>query len=237
MLTHHRAADRFHSSFEWLDSWHSFSFGDHYEPTRMGFRALRVINDDRIAGGGGFPTHGHRDMEILTWVLEGAVAHRDSSGGEGLIQPGELQRMTAGRGIRHSEFNASTTASLHLLQIWLEPTSKGLTPGYQQTAFPVAERQGRLRLIASPTAREGSLSIAAAAEVYATLLAPGEQVTHAIAPGRHVWLQVASGAVLVNGVRLAAGDGLEISDEAAVTLIGVAEVNATNAEVVLFDLG
>lgn len=231
MLVHHRAADRFHSNFDWLDSWHSFSFGEHYDPARMGFRALRVINDDRIAGGGGFPTHGHRDMEILTWVLDGAVAHRDSTGGEGLIQPGELQRMTAGRGIRHSEFNASTDASLRLLQIWIEPTAKGLPPGYEQTTFPVAERQGKLRLVASRDAREGSLHISAPAELYATLLAPRQQVSHAITPGRHAWIQVATGSVTANGVQLAEGDGLAVSDEAAVAITAVSA-----AEVLVFEL-
>ncbi len=231
MLVHHRSNDRFHSTFDWLDSWHSFSFGEHYDPARMGFRALRVINDDRIAGGGGFPTHGHKDMEILTWVLDGAVAHRDSTGGEGLITPGELQRMTAGRGIRHSEFNASPTAPLRLLQIWLEPAVRGLPPGYQQTAFPVAERQGHLRLVASRDGRDGSLGIAAPAELYATLLAPGQQVEHSITAGRHMWLQVASGSVTANGMTLAEGDGVALSDEASVRLSGV-----TAAEVLLFEL-
>ena len=231
MQIHHRAADRFHSTFDWLDSWHSFSFGEHYDPSRMGFRALRVINDDRIAGGGGFPTHGHRDMEILTWVLNGAVAHRDSSGGQGLITPGDLQGMSAGRGIRHSEFNASPTESLRLLQIWLEPSTQSLTPGYQQSAFPEAERSGRLRLIASADGRDGSLTIHAPAEVYSGVLTPGQQVSYAIPKTRHVCLQVARGTLTANGVKLLEGDALALSEETALALQA-----SSAAEVLLFDL-
>lgn len=231
MIVHHPAAARFHSTFDWLDSWHSFSFGAHYDPNRMGFRALRVINDDRIAGGGGFPTHGHRDMEILTWVLAGAVAHRDSTGGEGLITPGDLQGMSAGRGIRHSEFNASPKDPLRLLQIWLEPATRGLTPGYQQTAFPVAERSGRLGLLASADGRNGSLIIHAPAEVYSAVLATGEQLRYAIPTGRHLWLQVARGTLTANDLQLQEGDALAMSEEAALA------VQATSAaEVLLFDL-
>ena len=231
MLVHHPAASRFHTDIGWLDSWHSFSFGEHYDPARMGFRALRVINDDRIAAGGGFPTHGHRDMEILTWVLDGAVAHQDSSGGKGLIRPGELQRMTAGRGIRHSEFNASPDDALRLLQIWIEPVARGLPPGYEQTTFPAAERDSRLRLVASRDGREGSLRIAAAAELRAGLLRAGDQVSHALAPGHHAWIQVARGALTANGVALAEGDGLALSAEPAVTLSATGD-----AEVLVFDL-
>ncbi len=231
MLVYHRANDRFHTAIDWLDSWHSFSFGEHHDPARQGFRALRVINDDRIAGGGGFGTHGHRDMEILTWVLEGAVHHRDSTGGEGDIRPGEMQGMTAGRGIRHSESNASPTAAVHLLQIWLEPTVLGLPPGYAQTTFPLSERQGRLRLVAARDGREGALKISAAAEVYVTNLTASEEVTHVLAAGHHAWVQVARGTAVVNGVRLSDGDGLAISGESAVTLRG-----DVASELLLFDL-
>jgi len=227
----HPANERFHSAIEWLDSWHSFSFGEHYDPKRMGFRALRVINDDRIAGGGGFGTHGHLDMEILTWVLDGAVHHRDSTGGEGDIRPGELQRMTAGRGIRHSEFNASATEPLRLLQIWLQPTVTGLPPGYAQTAFPVDGRRSRLQLIASRDGRDGSLSLSAAGDVYAAHLGAGDNVAHVVRPGRHIWVQVARGSLTVNGQRAKEGDAVTLSDEAQLTLVGDG-----NAEVVVFDL-
>ena len=231
MRVYHPADQRFHSLIDWLDSWHSFSFGEHYDPRRMGFRALRVINDDRIAGGGGFGTHGHRDMEILTWVLEGAVHHRDSTGGEGDIRPGELQRMTAGRGIRHSEFNASPTQPLRLLQIWLQPTKNNLEPGYAQTEFPVAGRQGRLQLIASPEGRDGSLTISAAAEVYAAQVRPGDTIVQAVRPGRHIWVQVANGSLTINGQAASEGDAVSLSDESELTLSSTA-----TAEVVIFDL-
>jgi len=227
----HPAAERFHSAIEWLDSWHSFSFGEHYDPKRMGFRALRVINDDRIAGGGGFGTHGHRDMEILTWVLDGAVHHRDSTGGEGDIRPGELQRMTAGRGIRHSEFNASTTEPLRLLQIWLQPTVTGLPPGYAQTEFPEEGRRGCLQLIASRDGRDGSLAMSAAGDVYAAHLRSGDKVVHAVRPGHHVWVQVARGSLTVNDQRANEGDAVTLSDEVQLTLVG-----DDDAEVVVFDL-
>ena len=214
---HHRAADRFHSHFGWLDSWHSFSFGEHYDPTRMGFRSLRVINDDRIAGGGGFPTHGHRDMEILTWVISGAIAHKDSTGGQGEIRPGELQHMTAGRGIAHSEFNPSRTEPMRLLQIWLEPTVKGLPPGYEQTAFPAEGRRGRLQLVASRDGREGSLKMTTAGELYATALAAGDRIQQAL-PMPYAWIQVATGSVTANGVVLQEGDGLALSGESELVL-------------------
>lgn len=227
----HPASERFHSAIDWLDSWHSFSFGEHYDPKRMGFRALRVINDDRIAGGGGFGTHGHRDMEILTWVLEGVVHHRDSTGGEGDIRPGELQRMTAGRGIRHSEFNASATEPVRLLQIWLQPTVTGLPPGYAQTDFPLEGRQGKLQLIASHDGRDGSLGMSAAGDVYAAHLRAGDNVTHTIHPGRHLWVQVARGSVTVNGQRTHEGDAVALSGEAQLTLVGDGD-----AEIVVFEL-
>jgi redox-sensitive bicupin YhaK (pirin superfamily) len=234
MRTHHPANERFHSHFGWLDSWHSFSFGEHYDPQRMGFRNLRVINDDRIAGGGGFPAHGHRDMEILTWVLEGAIAHQDSTGGKGEIRPGELQHMTAGRGIAHSEFNPSKTEKMRLLQIWIEPSAKGLPPGYEQTAFPAADRVGKLQLVAARDGRDGALRIAADAELYVTDLSAGQQVEHAVLAGRHAWIQVATGSIEIDGQRLAEGDGLAVS---AATVLHLSGVDASPAEVLLFDLG
>ena len=234
MRTYHSANDRFHSQFGWLDSWHSFSFGEHYDPQRMGFRNLRVINDDRIAGGGGFPTHGHRDMEILTWVLEGAIAHQDSTGGNGEIRPGELQHMTAGRGIAHSEFNPSKTEQMRLLQIWIEPSAKSLPPGYEQTAFPAADRAGKLQLVAARDGRDGALRIAADAELYVTDLSAGQQVKHAVPTGRHAWIQVAIGTIDVDGQRLTEGDGLAVSEATTLHLTGV---DASPAQVLVFDLG
>ena len=230
MFVHHPANDRFHTDIGWLNSWHSFSFGEHYDPARQGFRSLRVINDDRVAGGGGFPTHGHRDMEILTWVLEGAIAHKDSTGGQGEITPGELQHMTAGRGIAHSEFNPSKTQTMRLLQIWIEPSVRGLPPGYEQTAFPADGRKGRLQLVASQGGRDGSLRMAADASLYVTDLVAGDAVEHALAPGRHAWVQVATGSAVVNGLALAEGDGLQVSEESALQISG-------SGQVLLFDLG
>lgn len=229
MLVHHPAHDRFHTDIGWLDSWHSFSFGEHYDPARQGFRSLRVINDDRVAGGGGFPTHGHRDMEILTWVLEGAIAHKDSTGGAGEITPGELQHMTAGRGIAHSEFNPSKTQTMRLLQIWIEPSVRGLPPGYEQTAFPADGRKGRLQLIASRDGRDGSLRMATDASLYVADLSTGDALEHALAPGRHAWVQVATGSAVVNGISLAEGDGLQVSEESALQFSGAGQL-------LLFDL-
>lgn len=231
MLTVHRAGDRFHTRFGWLDSWHSFSFGEHFDPERMGFRSLRVINDDVIAGGGGFPTHGHRDMEIITYPLVGAVAHRDSTGGEGVIRHGEVQRMTAGSGIRHSEFNASKTERLRLLQIWLEPAQAGLEPGYEQRSIPVGDRRDRLHLVADPQGREGAVRINQDARLWAGQLAAGVATAVDIAAGRHAWVQVATGRVTVNGVELREGDGLAVSDERRLS-IAVQE----DSEILVFDL-
>ncbi len=230
MLVRHPANDRFVTDIGWLDSRHSFSFGQHYDPARMGFRALRVINDDRIAGGGGFPTHPHRDMEILTWVLSGAIAHRDSTGGSGVITPGELQHMTAGRGIRHSEFNPSETEPMRLLQIWLEPTATGLPAHYSQTAFPAEGRRGRLQLVASRNGHDGSLAIAADVELRVADLVPGTTVEHPLAAGRHAWVQVATGTATVNGAELVEGDGVAVSEEAKLTISG-------EGQVLVFDLG
>jgi len=231
MITLRRADDRFHTKIDWLDSWHTFSFGDHHDPGQMGFRALRVINDDTVQPGRGFGTHSHRDMEILTYVLEGALAHRDSTGGGGVIRPGDVQRMSAGTGVAHSESNASQGEPVHFLQIWIVPERRGVEPGYEQTSFPPKERSGKLRLLASREGREGSVKIHQDASVYGTVLGKAEGVSHELQPGRHAWVQVARGTIDLNGERLAAGDGAAISDERRLALQGV-----DGAEVLLFDL-
>jgi quercetin 2,3-dioxygenase len=225
------AADRGTTRLDWLDSRHTFSFGDYYDPAHIQFRSLRVLNDDRVAAGAGFGMHPHRDMEIITYVLRGALEHKDSLGTGEVLRPGEVQRMTAGTGIRHSEFNPSATEPVHLLQIWLTPERRGLTPGYEQTAFPEAERRGRWRLVASHDGRDGSVTIHQDADVYATLLEPGESAGHALRPGRHAWVQVARGAVTLNGRPLREGDGAAVSDERSLTVAATAA-----AEVLLFDL-
>ena len=231
MITVRPANERAHTDLGWLDSRHSFSFGQHYDPENIGFRSLRVINDDKVRGGGGFGTHPHRDMEIVTWVLEGALEHRDSLGTGSVMRPGELQRMTAGTGILHSEYNHSESEPVHLLQIWLLPERTGLEPGYEQRSFPEAERRGRLRLVAARDGRDGALTIHQDADLYVASLTAGESVSHRLRPGRHAWVQVARGAVDLNGQPLAEGDGAAVSNEEAL------EIKATgNAEVLLFDL-
>ncbi len=232
MITLRRANDRFHTLIDWLDSRHSFSFGEHQDPRHMGFRSLRVINDDKVAAGGGFPTHAHRDMEILSYVLEGTLEHHDSMGNGSLIRPGDLQRMSAGTGVRHSESNPTPDAPVHFLQIWILPERPGLPPGYEQRAFPEAERRGRLRLIASRDGRQGSVTVHQDAALYSALLDNGQQVTHQLAPGRHAWVQVARGKARVGGQELDAGDGAAISDEASVPLAALEP-----SELLLFDLG
>jgi len=231
MITLRRAAERGHANHGWLDSHHTFSFADYHDPSQMGFRALRVINDDRIAGGGAFGTHPHRDMEILTYVLDGALVHKDSMGNTGLIKPGEVQRMTAGTGVRHSEANASGDEQLRLLQIWIMPEKDNLTPGYEQKLFPAAEKQGKLRLVASADAREGSVTLHQDVSLYAGLFARGEKAELAIAPERHAWIHVARGSVKVNGNVLVDGDAAAISREPKVEIEGV-----ENGEVLVFDL-
>lgn len=231
MIRIRRADERGLADHGWLRSAHTFSFADYYDPEHMGFRALRVINEDRVAPQRGFPTHGHRDMEIVSYVLEGAIAHEDSTGNREVLRPGEVQRMTAGTGVRHSEYNASDGEPLHFLQIWIVPERAGLTPGYEQRRFPEEERRGTLRLLVSPDAADGSLTIHQDARMYGALLAKGESVTHRLATGRHAWVQVARGAVELGGQQLAAGDGAALSDEAEVTLRGVEP-----AEILLFDL-
>ena len=230
MITVRRAAERGHTRIDWLDSWHSFSFGEYYDPQHIEFRALRVINEDRVAPGQGFGTHAHRDMEIVTYVLEGALEHRDSLGNGSTIRPGEIQRMSAGTGIRHSEFNGSKSDTVHFLQIWIMPERAGLAAGYEQKALPAGVRGG-LQLIASRDGRDGSITVHQDASIHAAQLAAGATAEHALAAGRHAWVQVARGAVTVNGESLRAGDGAAISNERAVSLRF-----DSDAEVLLFDL-
>jgi len=231
MITVRPAAERGETQIDWLDSKHSFSFAEYYDPSNMGFRALRVINDDRIAAGAGFPTHGHRDMEILTYVLDGALEHRDSLGTGSVIRPGDVQIMSAGTGIRHSEFNPSESEALRLLQIWMIPERGGLKPRYDQKAFSAAERNGRLRLVGSRDGRDGGVTIYQDIDLYVASLDKGQAVTHAIRPDRHVWIQMARGKASVNGKPVAEGDGVAITDEANVEIVGV-----DGAELLLFDL-
>jgi quercetin 2,3-dioxygenase len=226
-----RAEERGATRVGWLESYHSFSFGGYHDPERMGFRALRVINDDYVAGGGGFPTHPHRDMEIITYVLEGALEHQDSLGTRSVIRPGEVQRMSAGTGILHSEFNPSETEAVHLLQIWILPERAGLRPGYEQKAYSEQERRGRLRLVASRNGREGAVTVHQDVELFATLLANGETVSHTLRPGRHAWVHVATGEATINGQALAAGDSAAVTGEAELALS-----TDSRAEVLLFDL-
>ena len=231
MITIRPSAERGGGNHGWLNSKHTFSFSDYWDPKWMGFRSLRVINEDRVAPNTGFPTHPHRDMEIITYVLEGELEHKDSLGTGSVILPGDGQRMTAGSGIRHSEFNPSTTEPVHFLQIWILPEKNALPPSYEQKSFPEAEKQGQLRLIASPDANNGSVKINQDAQLYVTLLQPGEQVSHQFAAGRYGWLQVARGAVALNGKQLTQGDGAPISDEKKLTIKA-----REDAEVLLFDL-
>lgn len=231
MLHIRHANERGHANHGWLDTWHTFSFADYYEPAQMGFRSLRVINEDRVAPGQGFGMHAHRDMEIVTIVLSGALEHRDSLGNGEVLRPGELQRMSAGTGIRHSEFNPSASEPVHLYQIWLQPNAKGLTPSYEQKAFDTAGQGNRLRLVASPDGRDGALTIHQDAELYLAALGEGTRVAHPLRPGRAAWLQVLRGSVTVNGAALHTSDGVAISAESTLTIEA-----ASAAEILLFDL-
>ena len=231
MIIHRKAEERGHADFGWLDSHHSFSFGQYYDPNHMGFGALRVINDDRVAGGGGFDTHGHKDMEIVSYVLEGGLAHRDSLGSGSVIRPGDVQLMSAGTGVRHSEFNASESDPVHFLQIWIIPEKQGLKPTYAEQHFPETERRNRLRLIASPDGRDGSLKIHQDAAIHATVLEAGANLSHILKPDRRYWLQVAAGTLDVNGHAVGEGDGLALVKEDTLT----AEAK-TKSEFLLFDL-
>jgi len=231
MLQVRNANDRGRTEFGWLDSRHTFSFGDYYDPNHMGFGQLRVINEDRVAPGQGFGRHSHRDMEIVSYVLEGALEHKDSLGTGSVIRPGDVQRMSAGTGVQHSEFNHSQSELVHFLQVWIIPDQQGLRPGYAEKKFPEAEKRGRLRLVVSSDGRDGSIPIHQDADLYATLLKKGETVVHPFAPDRNGWIQVARGEVTVNGTALAAGDGAAVVNEDSLSIRG-----GTDAELLLFDM-
>ena len=231
MIELRKAADRGHADHGWLQSWHSFSFADYHDPAHMGFGPLRVINEDRVQPGMGFGTHGHRDMEIISYVLDGQLEHRDNMGTGAVIEPGDVQRMSAGRGVLHSEFNPSFTDDVHFLQIWIEPNAMGIAPSYEQKHFPEHDKRGRLRLIASGDGADGSVRIHQDARVHAALLDGDDRATQALAPGRRAYVHVARGGVRLNGIELAAGDAAAITDESAIVLD-----RATAAEVLVFDL-
>jgi quercetin 2,3-dioxygenase len=233
MLTVRKAAERGASNLGWLESYHTFSFSDYYDQRWMGFRSLRVINDDTVAGGGGFGTHAHRDMEIITYVLDGALEHKDSIGTGSVIRPGDVQKMSAGSGIRHSEFNASSTDPVHFLQIWVLPDKQGIPPVYEQLNFPRESKLGKLLLVGSNSGEPGVIRLQQDAKMYVTILESAEQkVEHPLASGRHAWVQVARGSATVNGRKLDAGDGAAIASESKIEIAG-----APQAEVILFDLG
>jgi hypothetical protein len=232
MLVIRPSNERGQAKLGWLDSRHTFSFGDYHDPKHMGFGPLRVLNEDRVRPGAGFATHGHRDMEIVSYVLEGALEHRDSLGTGSVIRPGDVQRMSAGTGIEHSEFNPDREQPVHFLQIWIEPERSGLEPGYQQKTFAAADRRGRLRLVGSRAGREGSLMIHRDADLYATLLEDGEAAIHALRPGRSAWVQVAKGDVAVNGTPLSAGDGAGIRAESELRIVA----RSPAVDLLLFDL-
>jgi redox-sensitive bicupin YhaK (pirin superfamily) len=231
MITIRPSRQRGGGDYGWLNTRHSFSFDTYHDPKFMGFRSLRVINEDIVQPGHGFPMHPHRDMEIITYILEGALEHKDSLGTGSVIRPGDGQRMSAGKGIRHSEKNPSQTDPAHLLQIWMLPERPGLEPSYEQKTFPAEEKRGKLRLIAAPSGQDGSVSIHQDAKLYVSLLEPGQEVSHQLGKGRHAWLQVAKGAVELNGNSLTQGDGAAISNEQELTVKG-----RESAEILLFDL-
>ena len=245
MMTVRRGADRGHANHGWLDTHHTFSFADYHDPRYMGWGAMRVLNDDTVAPGAGFPPHSHRDMEIISYVLDGALEHRDSMGTGSTIRPGDIQRMSAGRGVTHSENNASQEEPVHFLQIWIVPKTRGAAPGYEQKHFPDAQKQDRLCLVASPDGQEGSVRIQADAWVFAAKLTSNRgpqaglpawggkaEVAHRFGPDRKAWLQVARGAVTASGLHLGAGDGVAIEGESEIVL-----GSTTGGEVLLFDLG
>ena len=231
MITRRLAGERGHHDHGWLEARHSFSFGDYHDAAHMGFRTLRVINDDIIQAGQGFGTHPHRDMEIVTYVIEGALEHRDNLGSGSVLRPGDVQRMTAGRGITHSEFNHDENAPLRLLQIWILPAEPGLEPGYEEKHFPPAARSGYLQLLVSPDGADGSLTIHQDVRLFAAILKAGDTVSLTLAQGRHAWIQIATGNAAVNGVTMAAGDGAAVSDEEQIVIEG-----HETAEILLFDL-
>lgn len=231
MITLRPAGERGRSKTDWLDSYHTFSFNRYYDPRHTGFRDLLVINDDFVAPAAGFPPHSHRDMEIITYVTEGTLEHRDSMGNNSVIRPGEVQRMSAGTGVTHSEYNPSPDAPVHLLQIWIKPERDGLPPGYEQREFSREEMRGRLRLLASRGGRENSVNVHQDVEVYGALLGEGEETSYELKPGRHAWVQVAKGSVSLNGEALGAGDGAAVSDESRLDFSA-----GESAEIILFDL-
>ena len=231
MIDYRRASERGHAQHGWLDSFHSFSFADYYDPDHMGFGPLRVINEDRVQPGMGFGTHGHRDMEIVSYVLEGELSHRDNMGNGSVIVPGDVQRMSAGRGVLHSEFNPSKDRPVHFLQIWIEPSERGIRPSYEQKRVDASAKRGRLALIASPDGRDGSVTIHQDASVYASVLDGSDRVTHDIAPDRRGYVHVARGAVSLDGARLGAGDAAKLEGPATITL-----ADGDAAEVLIFDL-
>jgi redox-sensitive bicupin YhaK (pirin superfamily) len=232
MITIRHAKERGTANFGWLDSRHTFSFGEYYDPAQMGFGPLRVINEDRVSPGQGFGTHGHKDMEIISYVLEGALEHKDSIGTGSVIRPGDVQIMSAGSGIEHSEFNHSKTEPVHFLQIWVVPDRRGIAPRYEQKTFPDTEKRGRLRLVGSSAGRDGSVVVHQDVELFAALLNAGEKTTHAFAPGRKGWIQVIRGAVALDGHDLVAGDGAAVANEPV--LAATAKVD--NTEILVFDL-
>ncbi|MDX2053318.1 MAG: pirin family protein [Polyangiaceae bacterium] len=231
MIKIRRASERGHANHGWLDSYHTFSFADYYDPDQMGFRALRVINEDRVAPGKGFATHSHKDMEIVSYVLEGALQHKDSMGTGSVIRPGDVQRMSAGTGVSHSEQNASPSEQVHFLQIWLLPEQRSIPPSYEQKSFPESEKLGRLRLVASPDGKEGSVTIHTEAALYAGIFDTGQAAEHSLGANRHAWVHVVRGRAEVNGTELSAGDAVALSAEPRVLLTGI-----ERAEVLVFDL-
>jgi quercetin 2,3-dioxygenase len=231
MITVRPGKERGHFDHGWLDTYHTFSFSQYHDPAHMGFRSLRVINEDRVEPGAGFPPHSHRDMEIITYVLAGGLAHKDSMGNASTIRPGNVQRMSAGTGVTHSEYNGSDTEPVHLLQIWILPQTRNLPPSYEEKVFSAADKQGRLRLVASQDARDGSARIHQDASVYSSLLEPGQTVRHPLAAGRGAWIHLVSGAATVNGKLLTTGDGAAIEQEADVEIVATAAT-----ELLLFDL-
>jgi redox-sensitive bicupin YhaK (pirin superfamily) len=231
MITIRKSEDRGHANHGWLNTYHTFSFANYYNPKHMGFRALRVINEDRVSPGAGFGTHGHKDMEIITYVLEGALEHKDSIGTGSIIKPGEIQRMSAGTGIQHSEFNHSKIDSVHLLQIWILPETEGLAASYEQRTFEVAKKPGKLHLVAAKEGQNGAVTVHQDVELYAAVLEPSQRIVHTLKPQRHAWVQVARGQVILNNLPLDKGDGAAISEEEEVVIEAT-----TDAEILLFDL-
>ena len=232
MLNVRHADDRGVANFGWLKSRHTFSFGHYYDPQFMGFGPLRVINEDRVTPGKGFDTHGHQDMEIISYVLDGALRHEDSMGNGSIIQPGDVQRMSAGTGVRHSEYNASDMDPVHFLQIWILPERNGLEPSYEQIHFSREEKLGRLRLVGSRTGRDGSIQIHQDVDLYATILKADQSVSHTIAPERKAWIQVARGRAEINGQTVDSGDGIAVSEQTVIDITGLSE----EAELLLFDM-